>query len=281
MFNLIYCFLLEFILPFLLLFPVWEPNEFASPPTPLGPFSFQERQVQLDKGADCCPLEITVVEPVGAAGPRPTMVWVNGSNVQSYYHQALIENLASFGYVVVVPETRPLTFLIDFEYHKRNADNAALALELAARGELGVEVDPRRIAVGGYSIGGPRASFVAAALPQGVQAMVFWAPSGTPFWLGLDAPSLWNQVSAPALYVLGELDPIAPPEGFPTELRDSMPNSPSVEYVISGGTHLFFQQVTGADSAEDPVTTLTRFEQQGIAILATRQYLDRVLARRR
>lgn len=46
------------------------------------------------------------------------------------------------------------------------------------------------------------------------------------------------------------------------------------EYIIPQGTHLLFQQPTGADGPADPETDLRRFEQQGIAIERTRAWLE-------
>lgn len=57
--------------------------------------------------------------------------------MQYHYQQSLHETLASDGYVVIVPDTRPLTFIPDPAYHSRNAANTLLAIELAIRGRLG------------------------------------------------------------------------------------------------------------------------------------------------
>lgn len=147
-------------------------------------------------------------------------------------------------------------------------------MELAARGNLaGLNVDPYRIAAGGYSIGGTMATFL-AAITDRVRTLVLWAPTSAPFWSGVEPEQLWPRVSASALLLLGELDSLAPPEGFPVALRAAMENAPSWSYVIPGGTHLFFQQPSGADSIIDPETDLTRFEQQGIAIWLTKLFLD-------
>lgn len=270
--SFLYCFYLKYLAQFFLLFPVWEPNYFETPPAELGEFAVIERTVQLRRGADGCPLEITIFEPEGASGPRPTLVWVLGSNVQPYYHQSLHETLASHGFVVIVPETRPLTFIIDRNYHGRNVANAVLATRMALDGDLGVEVDPDSLAVGGYSIGGTMATFTAAEMPE-FDAIVTWAPTSSPFWLGVDAPDAWSQVTQPTLYLLGELDTLSAPGGFSDRLANDMPGSEGTFVVIPNGTHLYFQQPLGADSPSDPVTPLTRFEQQGIAISETLNYL--------
>lgn len=254
------------------IFPVWEPNFFAMNPAELGSFGVTERRVEIDNGADGMPVGFTIFEPVGATQPLPAFIWVLGSNVQAYYHQSLHEALASWGYLVVVPDTRPLTFT-DFEYHKRNTDIALQALQMAVDGEFGVAVDAGRIGAGGYSIGGTMAAF-AAGLDARIKALVFWAPSDSPFWTGVDPNALLPLVESPSLFLLAELDNVVPANGWPATMQGLMANSQKTVETIPMGLHLFFQQPTGADSEADPETTITRPEQQGIAIDRTREYLD-------
>ena len=78
--------------------------------------------------------------------------------------------------------------------------------------------------------------------------------------------------------LLGELDNLAPVDGFPADLEAALVNSDTRTTVIESGTHLYFMQPTGADGPGDPRTDLTRFEQQGIAIELTLNWLDEVLA---
>ncbi|MCG8409040.1 MAG: dienelactone hydrolase family protein [Phycisphaerales bacterium] len=256
------------------IFPTWPPNFFDQSPALLGTFGVDERRIEVPDGADGEPFGITLFSPLSAVGARPTLVWVTGSNVQAYYHQSLHETLASWGYVVIVPDSRPLTFT-DFNYHRRNVDLAKQAIQKAIDGELDVTVDRDRLAVGGYSIGGTMAAFVAAEEPR-VGAIVFWAPTRAPFWTGVDPDELLPKVTQPAYYLLAELDNVEPPEGFPVELRTKMSQSEATEFVIPQGLHLYFQQPTGADSPADPESDLTRFEQQEIAIERTRAWLDGV-----
>ncbi|MDX2200686.1 MAG: hypothetical protein SF069_17145 [Phycisphaerae bacterium] len=255
-----------------LIFPTWPPNIFDEPPAELGTAQVREEVIEVQDGADGSPTEITVFSPVDVEGPLPAFVWVLGSNVQPYYHQSLHETLASWGYAVIVPGARPLTFT-DFNYHRRNVDLAKQALQLALDGELGVSVDPSRIAAGGYSIGGTMATFMAAEEPR-VGGLVLWAPTGAPFWTGVTPGELWPRVTQPAFYLLGEFDNVEPPSGFPKELQAAMAESEATEFVIPQGLRLYFQQPTGADRDSDPRSELTRFEQQGISIEQTRAYLD-------
>jgi dienelactone hydrolase len=257
------------------IFPIWDPNDFDESPADLGPYDVEEYRVDVEEGADGSPAGITMFRPIGPEEALPAFMWVMGSNVQSYYHQSLHETLAIWGYAVIVPDGRLLTFT-DFQYHRRTVDLAKQAIELAVDGELGVEIDETRIGAGGYSIGGTMAAFTAAEEPR-IGALVHWAPTDSPFWTGVDPLELLSQVTAPSLFLVGELDPIAPPTGWPAEMQALMPGSQPTVFVIDGGTHLFFQQPTGADSIADPETNLTRFEQQGIAIEQTKLYLDTTL----
>jgi len=254
------------------IFPIWEPNIFDTNPAELGTLGFNEARFEIDDGADGEPVGFTVFTPEGAMEPLPAFVWVLGSNVQAYYHQSLHEALASWGYAVIVPDTRLLTFT-DFEYHKRNTDIALQAVQKAIDGDFGVQIDAERIAAGGYSIGATMAAF-AAAQDDRIKALVFWAPSDAPFWTGVDPDALLPMVDMPSLFLLAEFDNITPADGWPTTMQNLMAASTKTVQTVEMGLHLFFQQPTGADSEDDPETTLTREAQQGIAIDATRAYLD-------
>lgn len=257
------------------IFPVWPANYFDEPPAELGPSSVTESRIDVAEGTDGQPTSITVFAPVDATTNLPAFIWVLGSNAQPYYHQSLHEALASWGYAVIVPDARPLTFT-DFSYHRRNVDLAKQALELAIKGELQVDVDPTRVAIGGYSIGATMATF-AAAEESRLAAVVLWAPTSSPFWTGVSPETLWPQVKQPSFFLLAELDHVEPPDGFPKDMQQAMSHSAITEYIIPEGLHLYFQQPTGADSPTDPVTSLTRFEQQSIAIERTRAWLDETL----
>lgn len=254
------------------IFPVWPANYFDEPPTDQGPFSVREYEVAVADGADGEPQTITVFAPENATAPLPAFFWIVGSNVQPYYHQSLHETLASWGYAVIVPEARRLTFT-DFQYHRRNVDLAKQAIQLAVDGELGVDVNADQLAAGGYSIGATMALFTAAE-EQRLKGVVLWAPTGSPFWTGVNPDVLLPQVTQSVFFLLAELDHVEPPSGFPAELKSELTQATISEYIIPQGLHLYFQQPTGADNITDPESTLTRFEQQGIAIERTQAFLD-------
>jgi dienelactone hydrolase len=255
------------------IFPVWPANFFDEPPAELGARTVSEFRIQVPDGADGEPAGLTVFAPADAdSTPLPLLLWVTGSNVQAYYHQSLHETLASWGYVVVVPDGRPLTFT-DQRYHRRTVDLARQALDLALAGDLGYAVNPERIAAGGYSIGGTLAAVLAGEDPR-VDAVVLWAPTSSPFWTGVDPAAAFAEVSVPVFYLLAEFDHVEPPEGYSREMAAAMPQATVTREVIPQGLHLYFQQPTGADRPGiDPESELTRFEQQGIAIEATRAFL--------
>jgi len=254
-----------------LIFPVFGPEYLSEPPAPLGPFAFQERRVELDERADGDPLGITVFEPVGATGPRPALVWVLGVNNRAHYHQSFHENMASWGYVEIVPDTRDINFL-DFKYHRRNVSNALLAFDLAVSGELGVQLDAEQMAFGGYSVGATMAAFAAAQEPR-AKAVVFWAPSPSPLWNGVEPDELLPNVTQPSLFILGQKDIVAPADGWPKEMQERMIQSEKRIFVIPEGVHLFFQQPSGVDDRNPPTNT-TRPEQMHIAIEETRSWLN-------
>lgn len=260
------------------IFPVWPANIFDEQPAEQGTFSVNEFRVNVPDGADGAPTGITVFAPVDANGPRPALLWIMGSNVQAYYHQSLHETLASWGYVVISSDGRELTFT-DFQYHRRTIDLALQALDLGLNGQLApdggtaVELDPDKLAVGGYSIGATLSLFAAAEDPR-LDAVVTWAVTNSPFWTGVNPAPLYPQITAPTYFLLAEFDHVEPIAGFPRDIQQQMTQSAITEYVIPEGLHLYFQQPTGADSSTDPESSLTRFEQQGIAIERTRAWLD-------
>ncbi len=257
-----------------LIFPIWDPLYFDEPPAELGPYEWTERRVDVVDGANDEPTAMTVFEPIGAPSPAPSMFWVLGSNVQAYYHQSLHETLASWGYVVVVSDGLELRYN-SRKYHRQTVDLVKQAMELSLDGDVteAVALDPERIAVGGYSIGGVMALFTAAERPE-VEAAVLWAPAGAPFWQGLKPKQLYPLVTQDVLFLLGELDRAAPPDGgFPERLQERMTEATIEKVVLEGAVHTQFQQPI-AESSREPDTDLTRFEQQGLAITETRRFLE-------
>jgi dienelactone hydrolase len=255
------------------IFPLLGPQPLAEPPAPLGPYATTERRIELADLGDGRPGAITVFEPAGAAGPRPTLVWVLGVNNQPYYHQSFHEYMASWGYIDVVPDTRLLSF-VDLQYNKRNTDIARRAFALAVENAYGLASDPARIAFGGYSAGGSMAAFAAAQEPQ-ARALVMWVPAAAWIWLGVNPDELLPRVQAPALFLLAEYD--RNNADWPLQMQAQMVNSAQTVMVIAGGTHLSFQEPDVPQST-DPPALLTRAEQMRQALTITRDFLDEQLA---
>lgn len=258
----------------LYLFPKFAPDLFEEPPAPLGPYAWTERRVVVDEGADGQPLGITIFEPVGAEGPRPALVWVLGVNNLAHYHQSFHEHMASHGYIDVIPDTRDIYFA-DRQYNARNVNNALLAFGLTLDGALDLDVDPQRVALGGYSAGATMAAFAAAQEPR-AQALTMWAPTSSPVWQGVDPQALLPQVTQPSLFMMAALDESGGPQAYPREMIALMTQADVTQYVIPGGVHLYFQQPSGADD-RNPTTNVTREAQMSVAIEETRAYLDAVL----
>ncbi|MEX1279705.1 MAG: dienelactone hydrolase family protein [Acidimicrobiia bacterium] len=257
------------------LFTVWDPNPLQPNPARQGPFEIVTDRIEVPDGADGEPFGIIVYRPDDADGPLPTFVWVMGSNVQAYYHEALHETLASWGYVVVAPDTRPLRF-IDLRHHGKVVALAEQATGLALAGELGVDVDADRLALGGYSVGGPLAALTAADVPE-ADAIVHWAPAPPPYWQGVDADDRFPRVVQPSLFLLGGVDEFSPPTGGPAEaLQAAMPDAPATTIVIEGANHHQFQQPQGGADVW-PRAEIGLEDQQRQAIEATLEWLDETL----
>lgn len=256
-------------------FPVWKPNYFDNPPGKLGPYNFTESRAMLEQKIEGEKYGFTAFMPEGLDEPLPLFIWVTGSNVKAYYQQSLHETLASWGYLVIVPDAPHFSF-VDPGYHRIILKIASQAMSSVKKGSLDQEVDESRLAAGGYSVGSSLAAFLAAKKPE-IDALVYWGPSGSPYWLGVNGRDLYSQVDQPALYVLGELDERAPPGGgFTKTMQELMPKSPAETFVIENGNHLYFQQPTDADRF-GVKTELTRVEQQKKAINATRKWLNDTL----
>lgn len=255
------------------IFPLFPPAPFDEPPAPLGPYGFTERRIELADLGDGAPGGITVFEPVGAEGLRPTLVWVLGVNNQPYYHQSFHEYMASWGYIQVIADTRRIQFS-DTQYNKRNTDVALRAFDLAASNAEGLACDPNRIAFGGYSVGASMAAFAAAQEPR-ARALVLWAPAPALVWQGVDPNALLPQVTAPSLFLEAEFDNVV--GEWPAQMRTLMTQSVQTQTVVAGGVHLQFQQPdfpAGTPGRNDPVPTISRSEQMRQAEIATREYLN-------
>ena len=254
------------------LFPPMAPNPFETPPAPLGLKEVVEERLAVIGPEPGETTGMTVFEPVGG-GNGSAVVWILGLNHRSYYQQSLHETLASYGYTVVVPDNRPYKFA-DLDFHNSIIRAATLAVDALSDGRIGEGIDPSKIAVGGFSIGGPLACFVAAERPA-VRTAFAWAPLEPPFWMRFDSEDFLPFVTQPILLVEGARDTVAPPGTWLSRLTDfaGTGSSDIITVVLGEGVHYYFQQPDEADASNAP-TTITREDQMGRAIVATLLWLD-------
>jgi len=254
------------------LFTPMAPNPFETPPAPVGPLAVAESRAAIAGPEHGDALGLTVFEPE-SGGNGAAIVWVLGLNHRAYYQQSLHEILASHGYTVVVPDTRNYRF-IDEDYHNSIIRAAAAAVDALVDGRIGAGIDASRIAVGGFSIGGPLAAFVAAERPI-VKAVFAWAPVEPPFWMRFDSADYLPLIDQPMLLVEGALDTVAPPGMWRTQVERFGATDPFeiIPVVLGDAVHFYFQEPNEAD-VRNPPTPITRFEQMGRAIVATQLWLD-------
>jgi len=237
-----------------------------------GPYRVMRHRIELDDLGDGTAGGVTVFAPTDAPGVRPALLWVLGINNRAHFHQSLHETLAGWGFVVAVPDTRDFR-LLDLRYHERNVDSALNVLALLIDGALVADVAPERVAIGGYSVGATMAA-VAAGRDARVTALLLWAPSPAPIWLGIEPRSDIRRVAAPTMLVLGDLDDVV--GTWPSEVERLIDRMDTQRRVIENGVHLYFQQPAAVDG-RNPATPITRSEQMGLAIDASRTFLLDIL----
>jgi len=257
-----------------LVFPVLPPNPFDAPPLPPGLLATTEQVVARADLGDGAPGDVTVFAPAPPATPKGVLVWVLGLNNRAYYHQSLQEHLASQGWMVLVPDTRNFRFS-DFHYHRRIVDIAKRAYNDAIAGAFG---NPPNgfVALGGYSAGATLAAFASGELGA-PDALAMWAAADSPFWYGVDPDAALGAIVAPSLFILGELDTVAPADAWPAQMQAQMTQSAQRIEIVPQGVHLFFQEPNQVDD-RNPFTTTTREEQMATAIRLTSEFLDERLA---
>lgn len=257
-----------------LIFPEFGPAPLDEPPAPLGPFAPVQREIFVDDLGDGEPGRITVFEPQGAEGPLPTLVWTQGINNQPYYHQRFHEYMASWGYIQVVPDVRPISFS-DTRFNARSTEIINRAFNLAADNAEGINADPDRIAIGGYSAGGSHAAFAAGREPR-TKALVMWVPAPALTWQGIDPAAELPNVAAPSLFLLAEFDDAG--GTWPDEMKSMMTRSEQSTYTVTGGIHMYFQQpqfpAGHPGAATQSQARVTLEEQQRQALTETRKFLD-------
>jgi len=177
---------------------------------------------------------IAVRDAKRAAGPFPLVIVSHGYDNESVLFSWLTENLASKGYVVAAIRHRdpPIIDRARFPEAVRDRPLDVIFVAAALQSSLGEEglVDPGRIALVGYSMGGYGVLSVAGAARNdalrvpGLRALVALAPAGAGFagW-GDDGLAA---ISIPMLFISGDRDL-------------------TVDY--QSGARTFFDQATGSN----------------------------------
>ncbi len=157
---------------------------------------------------------IAVRDAKRAAGRFPLVVVSHGYDNESVLLSWLTENLASKGYVVAAIRHRdpPITDRARFPEAVMNRPLDVAFVTKALQQSFGNEalVDPTRVALIGYSMGGYGVLSVARAGPQdplhvaGIRALVTLAPAGASF-AGWGSDGL-KSVTAPLLLISGDRD---------------------------------------------------------------------------
>ena len=195
---------------------------------------------------------IASADAAPATGPRlPLVILSHGGNRWSTHMSGIAENLASKGYVVASidhddkgwmnPATLPLAFATAFI--RRSQDQRAAIAWLAdfarTNDPAAARIDPRNIAVIGYSMGGfgalatggaghartgpviaripgnPMDSVLEGATPApGVRALVLIAPWGGQAEVRSFTPTALAGLTLPSLWIMGDHDDIAGTAGI-------------------------------------------------------------------
>jgi dienelactone hydrolase len=185
--------------------------------------------------------------------------------------------MASWGYIQVVPDVRPIDFG-DERFNARNTEIITRTFDLVADNAEGINADPQRIGVGGYSAGGSHAAFAAGREPR-TKALVMWVPAPALVWQGIDPAQELPNVTAPSLFMLAEFDSAA--GTWPVEMQGMMGESEQTIYTVAGGIHMYFQQPQFPPCHPGALPRLQAQipleEQQFQALTETRRFLDETL----
>lgn len=204
-------------------------------------------------GARGRPLPALLAEPSGPAGVAacPVVAFGHGFAQAPGRYLSILTDLAAHGYVVVAPATQTRIW----PSHARLAVDLWRALEWA---RSSVEhADPDRCAVAGHSMGAGAALLAAQRHTRIDTTVTFAAARTRPS--SVDAAAA---IRADALFVVGSLDRIVPPET--TRSIYAAKPAPATFATIVGGYHCGFldsvaYRELGCDSGE-----LTRHEQLAI-----------------
>lgn len=242
------------------------------------PWSSSSETIQV--GDQSIPLSLFVPDP---ASPHPVIVFTHGFMLEPSLYASYGEQLASWGYVVVMPKL-PGSALSPTT-HRELADLLAGVLDwiadaATAGGALADHADPSHLGLAGHSMGG-KVSLLVATEDARVKAVFGVDPVDTGSPLGNDpvgypsvTPELMPQITAP-LVLLGETTNATSSFGQACAPADNnfqqyytAAQSPAVSIDVAGANHMSFLDdpncgltcsVCSAGSDDPAVTrTLTR-----------------------
>ena len=206
-------------------------------------------------------------------GPYPLVVLSHGHSGTPQAMAWVAENLASKGYVVAGPYHRdpPLTdaaqFAVPVKWRPLDQAFTARAMQALTRDNkswLAGVVDPGRVALIGYSMGGYGAVSIAAgrARVEGLKAVVAISP-----WGGQARYPVWSKpeltaITTPMLMIVGDRDDVVGYADGVRSIYESAIHSPRYLLVFENAGHSIgmgpasaetYKTLWGLDYFEDPV----------------------------
>ena len=198
-----------------LVFPIHPEDSIEKVSLPRGDYEVEYEELELV--LDGSRRTVAVYTPVrgGDTSEEDWFLWSMGVNNRIYFHGQWLESLASHGITVVAMQPKDILFL-DFNHLGRIVDENSALISMMLEGCLDGRKFKAEGMVGGFSIGASIAAFIAAENTV-FSRMLLWAPSPSPYWTGVKPESL-KKVTADVMIIAGELDYVAPPEDWPSEI---------------------------------------------------------------
>jgi dienelactone hydrolase len=213
------------------------PASFARPDS-AGPFAVATFQVSIPRGRGSMPgIVYRPLSDDSAPGPRPAVVFGHGYLAAASRYDSICRRLASHGFYVLVPAS-PDPGL--FRSVAPAADDMRAAREfLDSLGRIpDMDLDPRKVALAGHSMGGGAAFLDAQRDTTGsVKAVVGLAP------YRISRQTHPESLHVPALVIAGSNDRSAAAATVHREFFEPCP-APSYFALVRGGGHNGFLDIT-------------------------------------
>ena len=213
------------------------PASFARPDS-AGPFAVATFEVSIPRGRGSMPGIVYRPFPYDSAlGPRPAVVFGHGYLAAASRYDSICRRLASHGFYVLVPASPDPSL---FGSLAPAADDMRAACEfLDSLGRMpDMNLDPRRIALAGHSMGGGAAFLDAQRDTTGsVKAVVGLAP------YRISRQTHPESLHVPALVIAGSNDRSSPAAVVRREFFEPCP-APSYYGLVRAGGHNGFLDIT-------------------------------------